>query len=131
MANSGTQTINAENKNKDKDIINISKEKKKDYLTNNKFITNSPINNNNKLNENNFEIIGNLKKNMFSKKYHKKVRPFTGSKTIYNHKKNDIKNSENKRGLVFSLYDPKDKYIQLFEQLEKRYMESELHKSNV
>jgi hypothetical protein len=131
MANSGTQTINAENKNKDKDIINISKEKKKDYLTNNKFITNSPINNNNKLNENNFEIIGNLKKNMFSKKYHKKVRPFTGSKTIYNHKKNDIKNSENKRGLVFSLYDPKDKYIQLFEQLEKRFMESELHKSNV
>jgi hypothetical protein len=131
MANSGTQTINAENKNKDKDIINISKEKKKDFLTNNKFITNSPINNNNKLNENNFEIIGNLKKNMFCKKYHKKVRPFTGSKTIYNHKKNDIKNSENKRGLVFSLYDPKDKYIQLFEQFEKRYMESELHKSNV
>lgn len=131
-ANSGTQTINGEHRNKDKDKDNDkdnnSKEKKKDLLTNNKFITNSPINNNNKLNENNFEIIGHHKKKMFLKKYQKKVRPFT---SFNSHKNNDIKSFENKRGLVFSLYDPKDKYIQLFEQLEKRFMDSELHKSNV
>ena len=129
-ANSGTQTINAENKNKD----NIAKEKKKDFLTNNKFITNSPINNNNKLNENNFKIVGNHKKKMLSKKYQKKVRPFTASKTttsFNNHKNNDIKGFDNKRGLVFSFYDPKDKYIQLFEHLAKRFMDSELHKSNL
>jgi hypothetical protein len=129
-ANSGTQTINAENKNKG----NIAKEKKKDFLTNNKFITNSPINNNNKLNENNFKIVGNHKKKMLSKKYQKKVRPFTASKTTIsfnNHKNNDIKGFDNKRGLVFSFYDPKDKYIQLFEHLAKRFMDSELHKSNL
>jgi len=132
-ANSGTQTINAEDKNKGKDIDYISKKKKKDFLTHNKFITNSPINNN-KINENNFEIVGNLKKNMFSKKHQKKVRPFTASKTttsFNNHKNNAIKSFEHKRGLVFSLYDPKDKYIQLFEHMEKRFMDSELHKSNI
>lgn len=82
----------------------------------------------------NFEIGGNNKKKMFSKKYQKKSRPFTASKitsSVNNHKKNVIKNSENKGGLVFSLYDPKDKYIQLFEHLAKRFVDSELHKSNV
>ena len=133
-ANSGTQTVNAEDKNKDKDIDYIPKKKNKDFLTYNKFITNSPINNNNKLNVNNYEIIGNHKKNMLSKKHQKKVRPFTASKTttsFHNNKNNAVKSFEHKRGLVFSLYDPKDKYIQLFEHLAKRFMDSELHKSNV
>lgn len=128
-ANSGTQTINAEKRNKDKNVDNILVDKKKDFLSNNKFITNSPMNS-----KGNFEIVGNNKKNMLSKKYQKKSRPFTASKatsSFNNQKKYVIKNSENKGGLVFSLYDPKDKYIQLFEHLAKRFVDSELHKSNV
>ena len=105
---SGTQTINPNNKSRIYYILR---------------------NNENKYNykEMKFEMIKTSKKNKFLKKCEKMIRPFSATKpnsSFFDCKNNNIINNFNKdKKLIFSFYDPKDKYIQLFDELEKREIE--------
>ena len=74
-------------------------------------------------------MINYPKKEIFLKKFQKMMRPFSASKTnSYNNiNKNDVNNLNKDKKLIFSFYDPKDKYIQLFDELQKRAKDSNIN----
>lgn len=79
-----------------------------------------------------FEMMQFPKKKIFLKKNEKMIRPFSASKidssSSLNCKNNNIiKNFHKNKKLIFSFYDPKDKYIQLFEDLEKKEFDSHMN----
>ena len=79
-----------------------------------------------------FEMRQFPKKNIFLKKSEKVIRPFSATKTkslsSLNIQNNNIINKFNKdKKLIFSFYVPKDKYIQLFEDLEKKEFDSHMN----
>ena len=115
-ANSATQTYHTlREKNKNK-ILN------KKYCYNNSSIPYKDKNLNYK--EIKFEIIKAPKKNIFLKKHKKKSKPFSATRTNSSNfivQNNNIINKDKK--LIFSFYDPKDRYVQLFEELEKKELE--------
>ena len=122
-ANSGTQTINLDENKFFFGNINELEEKPNNIYNNNKFIINSPSANNGKNKEKNygfkeikFEIIKRPKNYFILKKYKKLMRTFSTS----SHFRKNL-NKENR--LIFSFYNPNDKYIKLFEDLEKRIID--------
>ena len=129
--NSATQTINP-NESSNNNYIYISEYEKKSLRPHNsQIILNkklSHIKNYNKYKNCNykeikFEMI-DLPKNMFLKKQEKMIRPFSASKinsiNLNNQNNNIINNINKKSKLIFSLYDPNDKYVQLFEEVENK-----------
>ena len=124
-ANSSTQTINVKNELRNKYYSN----KNRNEFGNKSLKDKQNIFNNNNLSfkgkncsckEIKFEMIKFPKKNIFLKKNEKVIRPFSASKTkslsSLNIQNNNIINNFNKdKKLIFSFYDPKDKYIQLFD----------------
>ena len=135
-ANSATQTININDNNNNNYFFyytnEIDDKSSKDL---NKYIN---LNNrNNRLSCKNyselkFDIVQLPKKNIFLKKFEKKRRPFSATKTnssfLNKKNNNNIINKFNKdKKLIFSFYDPKDKYIQIFEEIEKKGIDSKIH----
>ena len=126
-ANSATQTLN-ENK-EIKNYYCTLRDKNKYKILNKNYYNNSIGYNEKNCNykEIKFEILKAPKKNNFLKKYKKKSRPFSATRTnssFLNAQNNNIINNFNKeKKLIFSFYDPKDRYIQLFDELEKKEME--------
>ena len=124
-ANSATQTIDNKNNfcNTNEIVDKSLKDKNKRKIVNNKYINNRHSGKENYFNykEIKFEMIKIPKKNIFSKKNKMIRRPFSASKTyssFFNKNNNNINFNQDKQ-LIFSFYDPKDKYIQLFKEIEK------------
>ena len=126
-ANSATQTLNT-NDMKNKNLAyNLYDSENKSFTDKNKNslnINNTPSFNEKyyKFKEIKFEMVNYSKKEIFLKKFQKMMRPFSASKNnSYNNiNKKDVNNLNKDKKLIFSFYDPKDKYIQLFEELQKR-----------
>lgn len=129
---SGTQTINPNNKSRIYYILRNNENKynflNQRYYKNNSNSDSIPYKEKNfNYKEMKFEMIKTSKKNKFLKKCEKMIRPFSATKpnsSFFDCKNNNIINNFNKdKKLIFSFYDPKDKYIQLFDELEKREIE--------
>ena len=148
-ANSGTQTININDSNNKNSIIN-SKEFESDslneikkHIVNRKNVNNLPSHRDNiySFKEIKFKIIKSPKESYFLKKYKNMMKSFSKVKTnfsysenrkkIKNNNKNDNKNDnkinnlKKSKKLIFSFYDPKDRFIQLFKKLEKKALTKE------
>ena len=135
--NSATQTIN-ENKSNNIHYLQYINEYEQKSLRhqNSQIILNKKLSNINKYNQHKnynykeikFEMI-DLPKNNFLKNQEKMIRPFSASKlnklnlNIQNNNDFNYNSFNKKRKLIFSLYEPNDKYIQLFEELEKKQLD--------
>ena len=137
ISNTDNQNINI-NKNKNKYFVYnlnefedkpLTDKNTRNILNENKYI-NSTSSSNYEKNKGNYYNYDNSKE-----KFIKKIkRPFSSSnaKTSFSNTKNKItKNSSKKKGLIFSFYDPNDKYIKIFERLEKKAKDSDGNNSNI
>lgn len=133
-ANSATQTLNINDTKNKNSACNLYDSENKSFIDKNKNslnINNTPSFKDKYYNfkEIKFEMIKYPKKEIFLKKFQKMMRPFSASKTnSYNNiNKNDVNNLNKDKKLIFSFYDPKDKYIQLFDELQKRAKDSNIN----